>query len=886
MPPFETRSSQFGLVSGIRQPSSDMVLVAEPAGLFAPEARKGQLYIVAEADQDVARGRDACQLIGKTIRRVFYEDSTYSVTSALRKAISAANKALYEHNFSVAAQKRAVVGVTCAVIKGNDLYLAQILPAQVYVLAGGKLRAIPSNPAWNPNETRMAAFIKPGALGASLSVEPEFYRAVLGAGDALLLCSSNLSRLLGQDDVLRLLRAPDPAWIADGLVAICKEHALPEAHGIAAAARARLSPSAQAAPLSRAGISERGMAALHGIGGWASRVTGEAAMLVKGPAARTQKRKTESRIEQARREEARLAELPAEPPDQPKPPATVRPLDLGMPLEQRRAQERRERSERLGAPPRRSSETNEPPSVFLGEGSYVPPPDRRIDLSDTPSMAAIGRTARGHGSDLPPLAPTIGERLAQPFTRIAAAASSFGHRRRLRRPPPSAMSQGRRRQGLSYRRQGPPFPWQLLLLLVALVALAVLYGINLSRESTQRQADNSLEKADQAINQLRNADDASAQSRLEAASVALAEVRSTGAVTATLENRQRYDELQREYERALAAIQKQTYFDDLTVIARHPTPGGLFGSVVVPPPPQGITNTAAFQSIYMLDNNAGVLYRMLRTGGPIEPIIKPTDTVGPLVVGQIKAQAWREDNIVAVSQNGESGPFTFYYRNGDNWGYNALAGSETWIRAGPHFRAVNYGGNLYIWDAGAAPDQVQKYLSGRYGEFPDPWIKDAGNQKTANSIDLAVDGDIYLLKPDGHILVFEGGVYKREIVPQGINPPINVPASFFVTGDPETGSIFMIDYNQRVLEINKQTGALIQQVRARPDSANHLDQLTSLYVDASGARPVLYLVNGGQILRGSLPDRPQPFRPSGTPGPSGTTTPRAATAAPAPTSAP
>ena len=47
MPPFETRSSQFGLVSGMRQKSSDMVLVAEPAGLFAPEARKGQLYIVA-----------------------------------------------------------------------------------------------------------------------------------------------------------------------------------------------------------------------------------------------------------------------------------------------------------------------------------------------------------------------------------------------------------------------------------------------------------------------------------------------------------------------------------------------------------------------------------------------------------------------------------------------------------------------------------------------------------------------------------------------------------------------------------------------------------------------------------------------------------------------
>jgi hypothetical protein len=896
MAPFETRSSQFGLVSGIRQTSSDMVLVAEPAGLFAPEARKGQLYIVAETDQDVARGRDACQLASRTIRKLFYGDSSYSVTSALRKAISAANKALYEHNFSVSPAKRAVVGVTCAVIKGSDLYIAQILPAQSYVLAGGKPRAIPAIPAWNQAESGKSAFIKPGALGASLSVEPEFYRAVLRPGDGLLLCSSNLARLLGQADVVRLLRAGDPAEIADRLAEFCKENALTEAHGIAAAVRPPLSPAAQAAPLSRAGITERGMVALRGIGGWATRVTGDAALLVKGPAARAQKRKTETRVEQARREEARLAELPEEPPYRLDPVAPSRPLELGESLEERVARERQERRTRLGAPAPRPPNLGEPPpSLFLGEGGHAPParPEQRIDLSDTPSMAALGRNTRGPGAE-PPLGRTIGERLTQPFSRASRAVNSLGHRRRLRRPPPSAMPNARRGQGLSYRRQRPPFPWQPLLLTASLVALLVLFGLNLSRESTQRQTDDTLDRAEQAVSLVRNApDEAAAASQLEAAAAALAEVRSTGVVTATVENRRRYDELEREYERAVASIQRQTYFGDLTEVARHPIPGGLFGSVVVPPPPQGITNTAAFESIYLLDANAGVLYRMPRTGGAITPMLKPTDIVGPLVVGAIKSQAWREDNIVAVAQSGETGPFTFYFRNGDDWGYNLLAGSETWLRAGQHFRAVNYGGNLYIWDAGAAPglaDQVQKYFSGRYGEFPDPWIKDSGGQKTTNAVDLAVDGNVYLLKPDGHILVFEAGAFKREITPKGVNPAIITPAGFFVTGDPETGSIFMIDYNQRVLEIDKQTGELIQQVRARPESPNDLDQLTSLYVDASGSRPVLYLVNGGQVLRGALPDRPPPFRAAPrTPGPGGTITPASSTpvpATPAPTSAP
>ncbi|MDQ2995809.1 MAG: hypothetical protein M3R61_01955, partial [Chloroflexota bacterium] len=618
MPAFETRSSQFGLVSGIRQTSSDMVLVAEPAGLFAPEARKGQLYIVAETDQDVARGRDACQLASRTIRKLFYGDSSYSVTSALRKAISAANKALYEHNFSVSPAKRAVVGVTCAVIKGNDLYIAQILPAQSYVLSDGKLRAIPTVPAWNQAASGSTAFIKPGALGVSLSVEPEFYRALLRPGDALLLCSSNLARMLGQEDVLRLLRAGDPATIMDRLAEFCRNQAITEAHGIAAAVRPPLSPAAQAAPLSRAGISERGLVALRGIGGWATRVTGDAALLVKGPAGRAQQRKAEMRIEQARREEASLIELPEEPPHRPNPSMPLRPLELGEQIEQRLAREREERRTRLGAPEARPAEQGEPPpSMFMGEGGYLPsaPAEQRIDLSDTPGMAALGRNRRGAGNQ-PPLDPTMGERLTQPFTRMSSALGSIGRRRKLRRPPPSAIRSARRGEGLSYRRQRPPFPWQPLLLTVSLVALLMLFGLNLSRESTARQTDDTLDRAEQAVNFVRQSpDEASAASRLENAAAALAEVRSTGTVTATAENRRRYDELEREYERAVASIQRQTYFEDLSEVVRHPISGGLFASVVVPPPPQGITNTASFESIYMLDSNAGILYRMPRTGG-------------------------------------------------------------------------------------------------------------------------------------------------------------------------------------------------------------------------------------------------------------------------------
>jgi hypothetical protein len=857
-----------------------MVLAAEPSALFAPEARKGQLYVVAEAEGDLARGRDACQLVLRTIRKVFYEDSSYSVTAALRKAIVAANRALYEHNFGVSALKRAVVGVTCAVIKDNDLYIAQILPAQAYMLAEGKLRALPTHLSWNPAQTGTTAFIKPNAIGASLTVEPDFYRAVLCPGDVVLLCSSNLSRMLGRDDVLRMAHISDPADLLDELAAFCKQNALPEAHGLAVAIHPPLSPEAQAAPLSRTGVLERGQVALRAASSWVTRMSGEAALLIKGPGARQQRRKAEARREQAQKEREQLTRVPEEPAYPAETAPRPRPLDMGEPLEERVAQERQGRRARLGMPPPRPrDESGPPPSAFLGEGSYPAPttPQRSIDLSDTPGMAALGRSSRSSGSyqsqqsAKSPYDMSLGERLAQPFARASAAISGLGHRQRLRRPPPNAMPQARRQQGLSYRRQRPPFPLLLLLLLISLVALLVVYGRSLADQNALQATDDSLTRAEQAMAAVRAApDNATAEQLLRAAEDTLAEVRASRVVTATQENRLRYDQLVQEYEHALASIQKLTYFSELDEIARHPVAGGQFSSVVVPPPPQGITATGGFSSIYLLDTNIGVLYRMPKTGGALETFLRPDDNFSGLNVGMIKSQAWREDNIIAVAQSGEGGPFTFYFRNGDQWSYSNLAGSSEWGRVSKRFRAVNYVGNLYVW--GAAPNQVLKYTSGNYGDFPLPWIQNDGGQKLDTAIDLAVDGKIYLLQPDGRILVFSAGTFEREIVPAAMNPPLVTPASFFVTlSDPDHGSIFLVDTNnERIIQIDKQTGAFIQQVRARPDSPIRLDQLTGIYVDETVGRLALYLVNGGQILHASLPDPPRPFRENSTPGLTGT----------------
>jgi serine/threonine protein phosphatase PrpC len=862
MPRYETRSSQLALADGARQAASERVLAVESAALFSPEARKGRLYIVAEASGNPARADDACQLVLRTIRKHFYDDSSYSVTAALRKALLGANKALYQHNFSAPAAKRAYVGVTCAVVREQDLYLAQVAPAQAYVLAQGRPRALPAPPNWAPGQPASVVALRPRALGSSLAAEPDFFRAELAPGDGALLCTSQLAPLLDRETVARLLRAPDAETIIERVAELCRNHAVPETHALALASTPVLSRAAEAAPLSGAGVSERVRAAWQSAGAHLTRLSGEAALLLRGRAARQEQQRAERRVAQARHEQERLATAPELPTHSPHPPEPPRPLDLGEPIAERMAAARSSAARTL------------PPSALLGESDYAPPPERRIDLSDTPGMAALGGRRPG-AYGMPPLEPTLGERLAAPFVQLAGWMDT-AQRRRRDRPPPSALPP-RKHQGLSYRRQKPPFPWRLLLLLTALVALLVVYGRSLAIENAQRASIDALQEAEQTVAAVRDApDEATARERLALAADALAKVRASGIISRSAEFRQRLEMSQREFEREQLAIQKLNYFNDLVEIGRHPqaAAAATFSQIVIPPPPTTVTNTVGFESIYALDENTGVLYRMPKNGGPFQPFLSPSDNLGAGVpVGKVKAIQWRIDNVVAVAQS-DNGPYLYYFRAGDQWRYSNLGGSEEWARtASKNLRLATYEGNLYLW--GAAPGQLLKYFSGRPADLYDPWIKNDGGKQLDTVVDIAIDGNVYLLQPDGRVLVFELNEFKRDIPPPAVDPPLVAPTRMVVTGTPEAGSIFLVDpQNERIIQIDKQSGELIQQIRARPDGPLRLDSLRSIFVDdTSGPRPVVYLVNGGQVLRAALPERPRLFRDSGTATPTRTATP-------------
>ena len=657
-----------------------------------------------------------------------------------------------------------------------------------------------------------------------------------------------------------LLRLDDPAAIAGEIERLSAEYDLAQAHGIVLQIlAAKAAPRAdQVPPRSPAsGDSAR---------------TSSIAQMLQGRAGRERAerdRQRASRHDHSAREQQQLQTLPEEPAPPPRDDLRVRPLEPSESLEQRVTHVRNERMTRLGGLPTRPDAYDLTPSAFLGEGDYIEPqPEQRYDLGDALPEETFTSYARRERGQAPDTNPTIGERLIEPWGRTMASLRTFGRSRKMRRRlPPTALPPRKKGAGLTYRKEGPSFPWIQLGLLVAIVALAMVYGYNLLESNSRQQEGEILTQARSAIEVLRNApDEAAAQKLLAQAAVALDSVRATGAISTSQERQQEFLSLQREYEQVQAEVQRITYFDDISDLGAHPqaNAGNSFTTLVVPPPPTSITNTVGFESIYALDSVLGIIYQLPKNGGAVTPLLSPEQQIeGNISVGRLKAIAWRIDNVVSVGQV-EGGGYVYYFRDGTNWRSSNLGGSNEWRRDASQLRFVTYGGNLYFWSA--LPGQVLKYTSGQPGNLYTPWINDYGGSDVESALDLAVDGSVYLLRPDGRIQVFAANTFQKEIPAPQVEPSLTAVSSFVVTGDdPSQGAIYILDAaNNRIVQLDKQSGAIVQQIRARADGPLRLDGLSAIAVDATGPQPLVYLVNHGHILRATLPQPPKPYVPAAT----------------------
>jgi len=155
----------------------------------------GNLYVFVETpergradDPDSAAGRLAEVVYGAYVGR------RGSVTAGLQQAVREANRLLFDENRNSLPTERQTAGISCVVLRDDDLFIAQAGPAAVYVAHEDQMTRFPDASPWldniPPGEVDMAP------LGDRSDLDVALFHIQVGPGDAVLLIESDLARAL------------------------------------------------------------------------------------------------------------------------------------------------------------------------------------------------------------------------------------------------------------------------------------------------------------------------------------------------------------------------------------------------------------------------------------------------------------------------------------------------------------------------------------------------------------------------------------------------------------------------------------------------------------------------------------------------------------------
>ena len=127
-----------------------------------------------------------------------------------------------------------------------------------------------------------------------------------------------------------------------------------------------------------------------------------------------------------------------------------------------------------------------------------------------------------------------------------------------------------------------------------------------------------------------------------------------------------------------------------------------------------------------------------------------------------------------------------------------ITGTETW-RTPVAFD--NYNNNFYVLDPGANAIHKYQATAGGYEVAPSSYVPATVDIDLSSAIDMAIDGDIFVLMSDGSVLRLRGG--QREPFEISGLDGVSLKATRIFT-EVDTDSLYLIDSaNKRIVEIDK-----------------------------------------------------------------------------------
>src|SRR4029077_18551519 len=169
--------------------SPDQMVVVEPS-VGSVARTKGSLYLLVTARGSGNKITEAARLVADTIRTEYYYDESAGIRVCMRKAVQQANKKLAHQRDRLGMNNGDTdgpVGIGMAVVRGNELYVATVGPAEAYLIRQARLSTLP-----DPHREQ-------GLPTGDL--EPEIWRGEISVGDSLILVSANMMARLGPDEL-------------------------------------------------------------------------------------------------------------------------------------------------------------------------------------------------------------------------------------------------------------------------------------------------------------------------------------------------------------------------------------------------------------------------------------------------------------------------------------------------------------------------------------------------------------------------------------------------------------------------------------------------------------------------------------------------------------
>ena len=169
--------------------SPDTLIVVEPS-VGSVARSKGHLYLLVTSRVVSRHALEATRLAAETIRNEYYYDESAGIRVCLQKAISTANKRLAHQADRLglkASGGNGPIGVGVAVVRGNEMYVATVGPAEAYLIRQARLSTLP-----DPHRERGLP---------SVDLEPDVWRGEVSVGDSLVLVSPNIIAKLGADEL-------------------------------------------------------------------------------------------------------------------------------------------------------------------------------------------------------------------------------------------------------------------------------------------------------------------------------------------------------------------------------------------------------------------------------------------------------------------------------------------------------------------------------------------------------------------------------------------------------------------------------------------------------------------------------------------------------------